>query len=137
MSITPSTYQKSHHNLTLIDTTFQMKSDTTQGNFATQQQNYLEQAPSTIQNVILTEEEIQTLEEEALQEAISAPRIGRNGEDRTKERQREGNGRGRRDDTRSTIRNSKIIQNRARNISHSVKSQVSILLVNLLIFIAC
>ena len=48
----------------------------------------------------LSPEEEEELELEALREAIAAPRIGLNGEDRTPSAPREGSGKGRQDDIR-------------------------------------
>lgn len=52
----------------------------------------------------LTREAQEALELEALQEAIAAPRIGLNGENRTASAPREGSGKGRQDDIRPIYR---------------------------------
>ena len=51
---------------------------------------------------VLTQDEL--WEMEAMQEAITAPRIGKNGEDRTVYQPREGSGAGRKDFTKSKFR---------------------------------
>ena len=80
-SITPIIYSgnQSYSNLTLADQPF----------------HYLGG-----EVINLTPEEEEALELEALREAIAAPRIGLNGEDRTPSAPREGSGKGRQDDIR-------------------------------------